>query len=155
MLFRSGPASDWHWGALSGPWYPQTQVMVLGACGGAGYQVQVQGFLQTLSAMAEYRDLVVLFEGAPLFNISFLTYCNVKIDSTVPSTLVYVLEASPTILDYRRSLKGDTQTRRWLRGQATKIKAILKDFPQAVRLHSESVQDLERNVEVLRGAIFK
>jgi tRNA uridine 5-carbamoylmethylation protein Kti12 len=105
--------------------------------------------------MAEYRDLVVLFEGAPLFNISFLTYCKVKIASTVPSTLVYALETSEATLDYRRQQRGDKQTRRCLREQAAKIKAILKDFPHAVRLRSESLEDLEKNVEVLREAIFK
>ncbi len=150
-----GPASDWHRGTLSGPWYPEAQVMVLGAGGGVRYQAHAQLFLQVLPAMAEYRDLVVLFEGAPLFNISFLTYCKVKIASTVPSTLVYALETSEATLDYRRRQRGDKQTRRCLRERAAKIKAILKDFPHAVRLRSESLEDLEKNVEVLREAIFK
>ncbi len=166
LLDTLGPASDWHWGALTGVLYPEAKLFVLGrysegeTFGGTdrlsmAIQPQAQLFLQGLSAREEYQDHSVLFEGDRLFNRSFLTYCDVKIASTVPRSLVYVLEAREVTKAYRHRQRGDTQTRRWLRGQATKIKAILKDFPHAVRLRSESVEDLEKNVEVLREAIFK
>lgn len=102
--------------------------------------------LKAWSAEPTMDEATVLFEGDRLF--SRKTIEAVK-EMRVDEKYV-VLSVDRGLLDQRHIDRGDTQSKSWLKGRATKHQTLCRDYPQIEVRKNNTLEESVKTVEQLR-----
>tara|TARA_Y100000401_G_scaffold66066_1_gene52727 strand:- start:8620 stop:9168 length:549 start_codon:yes stop_codon:yes gene_type:complete len=99
-------------------------------------QPHAEKFLKTM----KNKEVVILYEGDRLFNSKFLTH----ILKEEYNNKMYMLIATPDLLEQRHKDRGDTQSDKWKQGRKTKYQNIYEKLSREIDLLSNEDYDKQK-----------